>query len=214
MSFTGLFYVRSLHKLGLRCHAEQDCLSFHPGCIAMRPCHTLLLIIVTSFCGCHSVQSDYKSGKRSFRRSNLRFADLKGAKLDKADFSGSNLVWTKFDQASLRGSVLRFCNTTGASFYAADLRNADLRGTFIGTANLSRANLKNADLRGLNLTQAKLNNANFTGCRLNQANLKGLDLSQTNIHRAVLVIARYNEKTTWPKGFDPTKAGAVKSLDP
>jgi uncharacterized protein YjbI with pentapeptide repeats len=173
-----------------------------------------LVLVLLVFCGCRSIASDYKNGERDFRKSNLRFANLKGQTLNKADLSGSNLVWAKFDQASLKGTFLRFCNTTGASFYGADLRDADLRGTFIGTADFSRANLKNADLRGLNFSQAKLANANFAGCQLNQANLRGLDLSQTNIHKAILVIARYDEKTVWPSGFDPTKAGAVMSRIP
>ena len=54
--------------------------------------------------------------------------------------------------------------------------------------------------------------ANLREANLNEAYLLGANLSGTNLSDADLNGARYNLNTTWPKGFDPVAAGAVKPL--
>lgn len=168
-----------------------------------------LLVLVLFSSACQSIKSDYKSGQRQFVGVNLRFSDLKNGHFDNSDFRGANMVWAKLDHARFRSCNMSRVNFRGASCYGADFRNSDLKGSIMTGANFKRANLKNADLRGLNLRTTKVDHANFDGCLLGQANLQGMDLSRTNVDKARLVIARYDEKTLWPPGFDPKAAGAV-----
>ena len=39
--------------------------------------------------------------------------------------------------------------------------------------------------------------------------LEGADLCGADLQKADLRLARYNEETKWPEGFDPKTAGAV-----
>ena len=65
-----------------------------------------------------------------------------------------------------------------------DARGADWRGLKLGALNLSEANLCRVDLRGADLRQA---------------NLQGCDLR----------LARYDNTTLFPDGFDARSSGAV-----
>lgn len=68
---------------------------------------------------------------------NLKRADLRGAKLQKA----------KFHLADLRGADLRWAKLQGADLHGADLRVADLQVADLRGANLREADLRWADLR-------------------------------------------------------------------
>ena len=39
--------------------------------------------------------------------------------------------------------------------------------------------------------------------------LEGADLCEADLQKADLCLARYNEETKWPVGFDPVAAGAL-----
>ncbi|MFD7615235.1 pentapeptide repeat-containing protein [Streptomyces sp. NPDC059828] len=66
-------------------------------------------------------------------------ADLRGARMVRADFSDAD-----FSDADLREANLRKARGHGAKFAGADLRRADLRGTDLAGADLTRANLEGA----------------------------------------------------------------------
>ena len=87
---------------------------------------------------------------------SLRGANMEGARLEGADFSGRNLK-----DVNLKGADLR-----GANFSGANLANGYLEGANAEGANFSGANLKDSSLKA-----AKLVGANLTG-----ANLKNADL--------------------------------------
>jgi hypothetical protein len=87
--------------------------------------------------------------------SNLRDAELCGAKL-----CGANLR-----DADLCGADLCGANLCGAKLCGANLRDANLRDAGLCGANLRGANLCGANLRGANLRGANLCGANLRGAK-------------------------------------------------
>ncbi|MDP6417555.1 MAG: pentapeptide repeat-containing protein [Gammaproteobacteria bacterium] len=55
----------------------------------------------------------------------------------------------------------------------------------------------------------KLEGADLRELDLRNTSLQGLNLTGADLSRADLRLARYNEETRWPAGFDPVAAGAV-----
>jgi Pentapeptide repeats (8 copies)/NACHT domain len=146
-------------------------------------------------------------------RLNLSQANLSQANLCRADLRGTNLSYANLFETDLKG----------ANLHKADLDRAELLGANLSEANLSEANLSEVDFFEVNLSKANLSKAklrgvsffkaNLSGTDLSGTNLKGLDLRDINLHDtnlfgADLHNATYNKLTTWPKGFDPVKAGA------
>lgn len=106
----------------------------------------------------------------------------------------------KNGERNFRGAVL-----PGVNLVWVELKGVDLRG-----ADLSHANLSGADLNGSNLSddtnlaftdlsRADLRNTNLKGARLEGANLEGVQLEG----------AVYDEKTKFPRGFDPQLVGGI-----
>jgi Pentapeptide repeats (8 copies) len=106
----------------------------------------------------------------------------------------------KDGERNFRGAVL-----PGVNLVWVELKGVDLRG-----ADLSHANLSGADLNGSNLSddtnlaftdlsRADLRNTNLKGARLEGANLEGVQLEG----------AVYDEKTKFPRGFDPQRVGGI-----
>jgi Pentapeptide repeats (8 copies) len=105
------------------------------------------------------------------------------------DLRGADLANLRLNTADLRGSRLDYAsgrladNQQPAELAFARLQGATLRCAHLESVNLSGARLQNADLRDAVLTGAR---------GLETAKLDG---------------ARYNDRTLWPKGFDPTAYG-------
>ncbi len=102
----------------------------------------------------------------------------------------------------------------GLDLSGLNLPKANLRGSNLSGANLSRIILTRADLTGANLTNTTFSGAYLGGTDLSETDLSGADLSDTNLTSAnlsgaTLSGARYNRETRWPKGFDPSQAGAT-----
>lgn len=114
----------------------------------------------------------------SFAQTYLSHSDFRGADLRDVDFSHAFLANVNFGP--------------GAGGTPTDLRNAKLT-----SANLAYADLHMADLTGADLTRAQLY----------EADLRGADLREAHLGDAKLEGAIYDEKTTFPSGFDPDKAG-------
>ncbi len=95
-----------------------------------------------------------------------------------------------------------------AKLQEADLERANMEGINLQEANLLRTELQGTDLQRANLQGADLRLADLQGALLQEANLQGTDLSL-----AILKGAIWNEKTEFPKGFDPTAHGMVNEDD-
>ena len=138
--------------------------------------------------------------RRRFKGKNLAGHNFRASRLRHFDFSGANLS----------GANLSESDWTGANFSGADLSGADL-----GASVLKKADLSGANLSGANLRISWLNGADLSGANLEEADLKGSWLGGANLTKANLTGANlsrvfYDDKAQWPKGFDPTKAGATK----
>lgn len=126
----------------------------------------------------------------NLRHRNLRYANLSGTFLVKADIR----------DADLKGADLREANLVGADLRRANLEGADLRGAKflkylkthepskvfyrgegiikadLNLAKLQNANLQDVDLGWIDLKEADLRGANLKGANLRGTNLQGADL--------------------------------------
>jgi uncharacterized protein YjbI with pentapeptide repeats len=120
------------------------------------------------------------------QRHDLHAIDLRQAKLDRLDLSGRSL-----DRVDL----------SGASLVGADLSGASLNDVLLRSSDLSGANLSGADLSGADLVEATLWKADLRGARMSSCH---------HLVMATVRLARYDDTTRWPPGFDPVGAGAVR----
>jgi uncharacterized protein YjbI with pentapeptide repeats len=137
---------------------------------------------------------------------NLREANLRGADLSQTDLFKTNLVKANLSQADLYGADITGSNLSQAILFRATLFKVNLSQATLIEANLSRAFLSQANLSQADLTQTVLIEIN-----LSEANLSGTNLSEADMSQALLAKALYTKNTTWPNGFDPEEAGAVKT---
>lgn len=119
------------------------------------------------------------------QESDLRVANLEGAKLWKADLQGVNLQWARLKHANLNGSMLVGANLTQATMTAARCIGADL-----GQANLFEAKLYRVNFGGANLRSANLQGAHLEGAKLEGADLRGANVAE----------AHWDELTIMPDG--------------
>lgn len=132
--------------------------------------------------------------------------DLTNATLEAADARGAQFIWgksyahLKAHQINAAGATINVVNLMGADFSGADLRAATFSYANLTSANFAEADLRWAVLDHVDLTKAGLQNADLRMASLKEAVLTGIDLTG----------ARYDEKTVWPAGFDPDKAGAKR----
>ena len=148
----------------------------------------------------------------SFKRENLRYANLAEAFLVQADLrdtdlTGANLKDANLLGAKLQGAVLRRVDLQNTKFAmydrdgkyirAADLEGADLsqtnlegtkmmsphlKGAFFREANLRNVRLTSVDLRGAILSGADLRGGIFTSGNLQNAMLNGTDLRDASFY--------------------------------
>lgn len=126
----------------------------------------------------------------NLRKSNLKYADLRGAWLIGVNFRGTNL-----ERANLMGA-----NLAGAFLAESNLKNA----------NLLNANLEGADLRKANFEGVKLTGVNFQGANFAGVNIKGADLSESllkevNFNNGRLNKIKYDEETLFPMWLSQEK---------
>lgn len=116
------------------------------------------------------------------------------------DFPGEDL-----SKLSLFSSWMPGSNMKGAKMHLTDWRATNFEG-----ANLSEVDATGAVFFDSTLDKADLTNADLTG-----ADLRFTSMEDAKLDGAKLKNALYNDKTVWPDGFDPAKAGAyfVKPVD-
>ena len=132
-------------------------------------------------------------------RPELSQADLRGAKLQKANL----------DKASLKEAKLQFANLNGANLEGANLKKAKLQEANLQSACLRNANLKGVSLLGSNLQYADLENADLQGVQFNedvlfnQTNLKGANLTKaTGLNPGQIKSALVDDRTQLPDYLD------------
>lgn len=116
----------------------------------------------------------------------MQGASFDDVELDRANLSGSVLVFASFLRSDLRG----------ANLAGANLRSADMDYTFLASANVTKANLYRASLSGAmlyaadfseaELVEANLSKANVAGAIFRNADLAHADLSGVYFGRAEL----------------------------
>ena len=135
---------------------------------------------------------------------NLSEANLCHANLHKANLNSANLRKTKFIKANLNEVRLYYANLSEANLSGLNLSGVNLyQETNLTMVNLSKANLSGLNLSKLELMKADLSNANLNKTNLFEANLEGAKLEGAKLQQAL-----YNARTTFPKSFNPFKAGA------
>jgi uncharacterized protein YjbI with pentapeptide repeats len=133
------------------------------------------------------------------------------------DTSGQLIA--SIDVDTLEGINLSHRQLSYADLHRLNLMNSNLSYSLLGGANLEEANVKYADLSYTNLAGANLRNTALVGSDLSNAQLVwaelyGANLEDTKVDGALFDSAYYDNKTRWPLGFDPIKAGAILvSLD-
>jgi uncharacterized protein YjbI with pentapeptide repeats len=154
---------------------------------------------------------------------NLREANLVGAKLDRAKLNNSSLIQADLHEANLNGANLSYANLHGANLShakldCANLIQANLSNTNLSAANLDRVNLNKADLsdaildRSI-LTNASLGNTNLSSAILIGANLRGATLSQSNLSKADLSGANLDRANLSGANLNRTDLRKTKNLE-
>ena len=166
-------------------------------------------------------------GRSSFKKSMMSESTLHGARAEKGDFEELVGERIDFSEAILRHAVFCDANLTGGKFAGADLAfakcdrihapgadfsNAKLTGPSFLNANLSNSNFQSCYIRDVSFAGSKLQGACFDGCRLENvtftgANLDGALFGNSLFGSAVWKNARYDSKTTWPRGFGVPRDG-------
>jgi membrane protein implicated in regulation of membrane protease activity len=151
----------------------------------------------------------------------LSGADLRGVKLSRANLSKSNLVRVNLSSArlarvNLGGSNLARVNLTAAMLSDASLTRtvltrANLRGVNLSGASLYEADLIRANLFGANLKRTNIHCVKLNGADLRSADLRGTDFGDTDLSGARLEGAKYDQGTNFPPGFDPYRAGLIRT---
>lgn len=131
--------------------------------------------------------------------SNFEHANLWGAQLPKAELWGSKLSHADLRDANLQGVNLRGAKLESAQLMGTDLRGADLRGAVFTGAQIGYLRVRNLQFKGeFNSDDPKVWRVFRKATDLAGADLRGADFTSCafeGIH--------YDDKTKWPKGFEP-----------
>jgi hypothetical protein len=118
------------------------------------------------------------------------------------------------DRLGPRSPMLDF-DWQGVRLYRAFWRGIDARGVDFFGASLVEMGMRNAHLSGAIFKDAVVHNCVLEGADLSGADLRGADLRESRLRGAILKDARlegalYDQKTTFPDGFDPDAAGMIR----
>ncbi len=148
-------------------------------------------------------------------RSDARFADFSGVRLENADLSALDLEAASFADCDLRsGSFsrarLKTADFSRARLDDADFRGADLRGTVFRRASLRRADFHDADLSGAWLDAAILTGAEFSGAKLSGAHLDEANLQGAGFAGAQLGLVYWPRDSSPPFGWELDEEGRLR----
>ena len=138
---------------------------------------------------------------------SIQGANLRGARLEKMDFSESRLAGIDFSEAVLTGANLEKADLRSSRFAQADLRATVLRG-----ADLRQCDLRNAWLHRCDLRNADMRNTDLRGANLWQANLTGAELRDSFVSLEQLMAAASIDDALLPFEL-PLIKGAGKAAE-
>jgi uncharacterized protein YjbI with pentapeptide repeats len=165
-------------------------------------------------------------GDRSLAGTMQEGRDLMFAELAGVDMRDAYFYWAMFNGALLQDAIMAGCDLRGAVLNKAKMRGADLRRAncaldslggstdFIGT-DLSGADLRDANIGGADFTDARLVGATLSGANAvsimpdRPTCFRGADLTDARLAGLRLTGAVYDDRTVFPPGFKPDKAGMV-----
>jgi uncharacterized protein YjbI with pentapeptide repeats len=134
-------------------------------------------------------QKDQPNQKINLRYADISGADLHKANLQQADLRGANLCEANLQEANLCQANLDGAKLCGSILYEANLQSTNLTDANLCGANLNCAQACEANLRSANLTGATLRGANLQRANLYKANLQGSNLKAANLQQAKLFLA-------------------------
>ncbi len=109
---------------------------------------------------------------------------LKNINFQKIDLSKKKLINKIIDKCDFWESNLKF------SYF----ENCKIKNTIFSDADLCNSSFINSKLYNVNFSHSNLKNVNFKGCQFKNINLRE---------------AIFDDKTIWPKKFNPEKFGAI-----
>ncbi|WP_084469774.1 pentapeptide repeat-containing protein [Jiangella gansuensis] len=124
----------------------------------------------------------HESHRLDLAETDLRGADLRGARFDRADLSEALLNGSDLSKSSLVGALLNFAQLVAAEITDADMSDASLRGAKFQEARMTGVVLRGADpfkarfsgatLEGVDLRKSSIDRAYLMGANLRRANLR------------------------------------------
>jgi uncharacterized protein YjbI with pentapeptide repeats len=82
------------------------------------------------------------------------------------------------------------------------MRNADLTNVNFAASNMNGADLSRAILDGANFTQAMIRDSMWI-----MTDMKNANFDKASLHRSDLSMAKYDDSTRFPNGFNPLDTG-------
>jgi uncharacterized protein YjbI with pentapeptide repeats len=111
--------------------------------------------------------------------------DLRGAILEKINFSNVDFKEVSLYFTSLIGSNLESCDFRGASFGYTNLSETSLVNANFEDCSMLRTNLSNANVSNANLARAVLAGSNLSGANFSGADLSGATLLRANLEGTI-----------------------------
>jgi uncharacterized protein YjbI with pentapeptide repeats len=149
-----------------------------------------------------------------FQMSNFSGSDISGS-----DWSGTTVRGCKFNGANISHSNTKGTLFQNITFDTANLANSKIyattiEGSFARNANMNGIRFYNSRIEGCNFDESNLAGSDFTKTRIEQtrfhgANVAGANFSQAKFMEVDFQGAIANEKTKWPRGFNPVANGVV-----
>ena len=128
--------------------------------------------------------------------------DIKALRIYSSNLSGTNLSGAEgdisFNNTNLKGADFSNSQITTLGLGNSDVTDANFQNSIITKAYWVRQDLKNANFKNAQILNGRLQHANFSNSNLEGVSLKG---------------SEYSCETSWPKGFDPIKAGATNKYN-
>lgn len=131
--------------------------------------------------------------KINLQDADLSYANFSNASLNDAVMARANLDLAKLTEANLRGADLSLCLMNETDLSGAIVERAVLSGANMVEANLAKIKGEHVALNGANLERANLTESVLSYANLERANLSGANLSWANLSKANLEKVDFSE---------------------